>query len=140
MKILSLALGFMFMQQTFVTLGKVLPAVIAPAILFELRIDPSWLGVYVGIIAAMSLVVQAGCGSIIVRYGALRVSQVALLVTGLGLVLALPGLNVLLFLSAVAIGVSASSTPASSHLLGRYAPIKYAPLIFSIKQVSGLVK
>ena len=90
MKVLSLALGFMFMQQTFVTLGKVLPAVIAPAILFELRIDPSWLGVYVGIIAAMSLVVQAGCGSIIVRYGALRISQVALLMTGLGLVLALP--------------------------------------------------
>ena len=136
MKILSIALGFMFIQQSFVTIGKVLPAVIAPPILLELKIDPSWLGVYVGIIAAVSLAVQAGCGSVIVKYGALRISQVTLLVTGLGLVLAMPGLIVLMVLSAIAIGISASSTPASSHLLGKYAPAKYAPLIFSIKQTA----
>ena len=136
MKILSIALGFMFIQQSFVTIGKVLPAVIAPPILLELKIDPSWLGVYVGIIAAVSLAVQAGCGSVIVKYGALRISQVTLLVTGLGLVLAMPGLIILMVLSAIAIGVSASSTPASSHLLGKYAPAKYAPLIFSIKQTA----
>ncbi len=136
MKILSIALGFMFIQQSFVTIGKVLPAVIAPPILLDLKIDPSWLGVYVGIIAAVSLAVQAGCGSVIVKYGALRISQVTLLVTGLGLVLAMPGLIVLMVLSAIAIGVSASSTPASSHLLGKYAPAKYAPLIFSIKQTA----
>ena len=136
MKILSIALGFMFIQQSFVTIGKVLPAVIAPPILLELKIDPSWLGVYVGIIAAVSLAVQAGCGSVIVKYGALRISQVTLLVTGLGLVLAMPGLIVLMVLSAIAIGVSASSTPASSHLLGKYAPAKYAPLVFSIKQTA----
>ena len=136
MKILSIALGFMFIQQSFVTIGKVLPAVIAPPILLELEIDPSWLGVYVGIIAAVSLAVQAGCGSVIVRYGALRISQVTLLVTSVGLVLAMPGLIVLMVLSAVAIGISASSTPASSHLLGKYAPAKYAPLIFSIKQTA----
>ena len=136
MKILSIALGFMFIQQSFVTIGKVLPAVIAPPILLELKIDPSWLGVYVGIIAAVSLAVQAGCGSVIVKYGALRISQVTLLVTGLGLVLAMPGLIVLMVLSAIAIGISASSTPASSHLLGKYAPAKYAPLVFSIKQTA----
>ena len=136
MKILSIALSFMFIQQSFVTIGKVLPAVIAPPILLELKIDPSWLGVYVGIIAAVSLAVQAGCGSVIVRYGALRISQVTLLVTSVGLVLAMPGLIVLMILSAIAIGISASSTPASSHLLGKYAPAKYAPLIFSIKQTA----
>jgi sugar phosphate permease len=136
MKILSIALGLMFIQQSFVTIGKVLPAVIAPPILLELKIDPSWLGVYVGIIAAVSLAVQAGCGSVIVRYGALRISQVTLLVTGLGLVLAMSGLIFLMVLSAIAIGISASSTPASSHLLGKYAPAKYAPLIFSIKQTA----
>ena len=126
----------MFIQQSFVTIGKVLPAVIAPPILSELKIDPSWLGVYVGIIAAVSLAVQAGCGSVIVKYGALRISQVTLMVTGLGLVLAMPGLIALMVLSAIAIGISASSTPASSHLLGKYAPSKYAPLIFSIKQTA----
>jgi MFS family permease len=33
-------------------------------------------------------------------------------------------------------GGAAVSTPASSHLLGRYAPPRYAPLIFSIKQTA----
>ena len=131
---LLIALASMFFQQSFVTVGKVLPAVLAPAIITDLQVDPSWLGVYFGIIAAVSLTVQAGCGSIIVRYGALRVSQVSLLLTGLGLALAIPGLISLMVLSAVAIGASASSTPASSHLLGRYSPEKYAPLVFSIKQ------
>ena len=59
-----------------------------------------------------------------------------LLMTGLGLVFAMPGLIVLMVLSAIAIGISASSTPASSHLLGKYAPAKYAPLIFSLKQTA----
>ena len=76
MKWLLLALGSMFVQQTFIALGKVLPAVLAPVILVDLNIDPSWLGIYIGMIAATSLVVQVGCGSIIVRYGALRMSQV----------------------------------------------------------------
>ena len=38
-------------------------------------------------------------------------------------------------LSALTLGLGNSvSTPASSHLLARYSPPKYAPLIFSIKQ------
>ena len=136
MQWLLLALGSMFVQPSFVTLGKVLPAVLAPAIFSELSIDPSWLGVYVGIMAAASLIAQAGCGSVIVRYGALRISQVALLLTGLGLVFAALGPILLLILSAIVIGAAAASTPASSHLLGRYSPVKQAPLVFSIKQTA----
>ena len=136
MKWLLLALASMFVQQSFVTLGKILPAVLAPVIFTDLDIDPSWLGVYVGIIAAASLVVQAGCGSVIVRHGALRVSQVSLAFTGLGLALAAPGLIPVLVLSAVGIGAAAASTPASSHLLSRYSPQKQAPLVFSIKQTA----
>jgi predicted MFS family arabinose efflux permease len=107
-----------------------------PAIISELHIEASWLGVYVGMIAAVSLLVQAGCGSIIVRYGALRVSQLTLLLTGIGLILAAPGIIALMVLSAITIGASAASTPASSHLLSRYAPGKYAPLVFSAKQTA----
>jgi sugar phosphate permease len=94
------------------------------------------LGVYVGIIAIVALTVQVGCGSFIIRYGSLRISQISLLSTGIGLTLAAPGFASLMILSAVAIGASASSTPASSHLLGRYSPAQYAPLVFSIKQTA----
>ena len=136
MKWLLLALGSMFFQQSFVTIGKVLPAILAPAIFADLSIDPSWLGVYVAIIAAIALTVQAGCGSFIIKFGSLRVSQISLFLTGVGLALAVPASMFLMVLSAAAIGASASSTPASSHLLGRYSPSQYTPLVFSIKQTA----
>ena len=136
MKWLFVALCAMFFQQSFVTIGKVLPAILAPAIFDDLLINPSWLGVYVGIIAFVALTVQVGCGSFIIRYGSLRISQISLVSTGIGLALATPGFTSLMILSAVAIGASASSTPASSHLLGRYSPAQYAPLVFSIKQTA----
>jgi hypothetical protein len=48
------------------------PAVVAPLVIAELDADPAWVGVYYGVAAAASLIVQMGCGSFIVRYGALR--------------------------------------------------------------------
>ena len=81
---LSIALIAMFLQQTFASVGKVLPAVIAPLVLAELGADPAWVGVYYGLAAAASLVAQMGCGSFIVRYGAVRMSQVALVLLGGG--------------------------------------------------------
>ena len=67
----------MFFQQTFAALGRALPAVIAPTIIADLRIDAAWIGVYFGVSALAALVSQLGCGSFIVRYGALRVSAEA---------------------------------------------------------------
>ena len=40
-KLLYLALGAMFVQQTFASIGRTLPLVIAPAIIEELHIDLS---------------------------------------------------------------------------------------------------
>ena len=77
-----IALAAMFLQQTFASVGKVLPAVLAPLVIAEFRADPAWIGVYYGFSAAASLVAQMGCGSFIVRYGALRMSQVALVLLG----------------------------------------------------------
>jgi hypothetical protein len=65
-----------------------LPAVIAPLVLAELDADPAWVGVYYGLAAAASLVAQMGCGSFIVRYGALRMSQIALVLLGGGMAVA----------------------------------------------------
>ena len=90
MKWLLLALGSMFMQQTLIALGKVLPAVVAPAIFDDLKIDPAWLGIYFAISAAAALVVQTGCGSFIVRYGSLRMSQFALIFLAIALAVATP--------------------------------------------------
>ena len=74
----------MFLQQTFIALGRALPAVIAPAIITDLRIDASLIGVYFALTAASSLVAQLGCGSFIVRHGAMRMSQVSLVMVAAG--------------------------------------------------------
>jgi MFS family permease len=127
----------MFVQQTFVALGRALPAVIAPAIIADLHIDPAWIGVYFGLTAFASLIAQLGCGSFIVRHGALRMSQIALFMVAAGTALAAVGTPLTLVLSAIICGGGgAVSTPASSHLLSRCSSPRYLPLVFSIKQTA----
>ncbi|OGA03067.1 MAG: hypothetical protein A2W68_07710 [Betaproteobacteria bacterium RIFCSPLOWO2_02_64_14] len=134
---LLLALGAMFLQQTFVALGRALPAVIAPAIITDLNIDAAWIGVYFGLTALASLIAQLGCGSFIVRHGALRMSQMSLVMMAAGTALAALGTPLALVLSAVVCGGGgAVSTPASSHLLARVSSPRYLPLVFSIKQTA----
>src|SRR5947209_16227946 len=117
------ALGAMFLQQTFASVGKVLPAIVAPLVIAELDADPAWVGVYYGISAAASLFAQMGCGSFIIRYGALRMSQVALVLLGGGMAVSaegwLPGFAASAIIGG---GGGAISTPTSSQLLGRVSP------------------
>lgn len=135
--LLLLALGAMFVQQTFASIGRSLPTVIAPAIITDLLLDAAWVGVYVSLVAVSALMFQLGCGSFIIRYGALRMSQVALVLLAGGLAAASFGMPALFVFSAIIGGGGAAiSTPASSHLLGRYSPPKYAPLVFSLKQTA----
>lgn len=127
----------MFLQQTFISLGRALPAIIAPAIILDLQLDPAWIGIYFGVSALASVVTNLGCGSLIVRHGALRVSQVALVLLAIGTALMTLGGPLALMLSAIICGGGTSaSTPASSHLLARCTLPKFYPLVFSIKQTA----
>jgi len=135
--VLVLALAAMFVQQTFAAMGKILPAVIAPAIILDLHFAPEWVGAYFGLSAFAAILFQMSCGNFIVRYGALRVSQVALLMLTFGMAVTVEGSLLVFVLSAIVGGGGAAvSTPASSHLLGRFSPPQYAPLVFSIKQTA----
>jgi MFS family permease len=131
------ALVAMFAQQTFASVGKVLPALVAPLVIAELHADPAWVGVYYGVSAGASLFAQMGCGSFIIRYGALRMSQVALVLLGGGMAAATSGGLFGFAASAIVGGGGAAvSTPTSSQLLGRVSPPRLAPLVFSIKQTA----
>jgi len=127
----------MFLQQTFAAMGRALPAVIAPAIITDLRLDAYWIGIYFSLTAAASLVLQLGCGSFIVRHGAMRMSQISLFMVAAGTALAALGTPLALVLSAIICGGGgAVSTPASSHLLSRVSSLRYMPMVFSIKQTA----
>ncbi len=135
MKLLLLALASSFLQQTFVSIGKVLPAVLAPMIILELHFDPSLVGVYFGLTSVFALLAQMGCGSFIMRYGPLRMSQVALFMLATGMACMVAGAEFMFFLSAmIGGGGAAISTPSSSQLLGKMSPPRLAPLMFSIRQ------
>lgn len=135
MRPLVMAVVAMLVQQTFAFMATLVLPVVAPAVAVELGVSPALIGVY-----ALSLYAVASCsalasGSFIRRFGALRMSQASLVLLGSGLLLASPGVLYLFVPAAVLLGFgSAIATPASSEILARYSPPRYAPLIFSIKQ------
>src|ERR1700744_1387034 len=132
-----IAVVAMFLQQTCGSGGGALPAVLAPLIILELHADPSWVGVYFGLTAVAALVGQLGSGGFIIRHGAIRMSQAALLSVGGGMAVAVVGGAAGFVLSAIiGNGVAAVATPASSQLLGRWAVRRYAPFAFSITQTA----
>ena len=136
-RLLLLALGSMFLQQTFVSIGKVLPAVVAPVIIADLHFDPALVGIYFGLTSFFALIAQMSCGSFIIRYGPLRMSQVALVMLAFGTLCMSEGAMPMFLLSAIIGGSGAAiSTPTSSQLLGRWSPPRLAPLVFSIKQTA----
>ncbi len=134
---MMIAVLAMFSQQTCGSIGRVLPAVLAPLIIVELHADPSWVGVYYGLTAVAALIGQLGSGGFIIRHGAIRMSQIALLSVGGGMAVAVIGGAAGFLLSAlIGNGVAAVATPASSQLLGRWAIRPYAPFAFSITQTA----
>ncbi|MEX2642761.1 MAG: MFS transporter [Acetobacterales bacterium] len=137
MRLLLVALAAMFVQQTVATIGRVIGPIIAPAVIDDLAIDAALVGVYSGTVAAAGMVSAMGCGGFIVRFGALRISQIALVLIAIGLAVVSSGWLGLMALGAIIVGTgSSTSTPASSHLLSRFASPKVAPLVFSLKQTA----
>lgn len=125
----------MLIQQAFATVAKMTLPVLGPLVADDLQLDPAFIGVFVSVAAVFGLITTLSCGNFIRRYGALRMSQLTLGVVGLGLAALSLGLLPAMALSAVLIGLGATvATPASSHILARHSPAKWAPVVFSVKQ------
>lgn len=132
---LYLALGAMTVQQTLATAGRSTVPLIAAAIIADLGIEAALVGVFLAVQSVAGFLTTMGCGGFILRYGALRMTQVGMAALGLGLISVASGFLPLLAVGAFVGGLGqAISTPSSSHLLGRLAPRQIAPLVFSIKQ------
>jgi predicted MFS family arabinose efflux permease len=132
---LYLALGAMTAQQTLATAGRSTVPLIAAAIIADIGVDAALVGVYLAIQSVAGFLTTMGCGGFILRYGALRMTQVGMAALGLGLLAVASAWLPLLAVGAFVGGLGqAISTPSSSHLLGRLAPPRVAPLVFSIKQ------
>ncbi len=109
--------------------------VLAPAIATDLAVDTTLVGTFSAIHWVASLVTSFAAGKLISRFGAIGVSQICLVLCGLGLLLGGLGTLSSIALCAIVIGFAHGiETPASSQLLARLSPTRDQPLVFSLKQ------
>jgi len=128
---LALTLGI----QSIVSMVAVTVPVLAPSAAPDIGTSATLVGLYVSLMYVGSMVSSLWSGDFIVRYGALRVSQICLVLAGCGLMLTALASIPALILSALVIGVGYGPvTPASSHILARRSPARMMSFIFSLKQ------
>ena len=134
---LFIAVAATFLQQTLTYMSHLVVPIAAPELSREFGLPIALAGIHMAIIYLFGSICQLFAGGFIQKYGAARMSQVALVSTAIGLMMGAIGELWAYGLGAFIIGAgSAVSTPASSDILARFAPPKHAPLIFSIKQTA----
>lgn len=123
--------------QALVTMNVVIPAAIAPEMAVRLGVEPALVGVQIGIAYFGAAALSSMSGTLVRRWGALRASQLALVLSALGAgLMAVPSLGILA-LGAIFCGLGyALTNPPASHLLARVTTAKDRNFLFSVKQTS----
>ena len=121
--------------QSMVSMVAVTVPVLAPSAAPDIGVSSTSVGLYVSIMYIGSMMSSLFSGNFILRYGGLRVSQICLVLTGIGLILtawaSLPAMIVSAFIIGIGYG---PVTPASSHILARTTPARMMSFVFSLKQ------
>lgn len=121
--------------QALTSMAVLMPAVYVGVAAPEIGVDPSRIGAFMAAIYLAASVATAACGGLVRRRGALRISQLALAATGVGLALYVTAVPALVLAGAVVVGLGLGPiTPASSHLLIRRTPPHRRSLVFSLRQ------
>ena len=123
--------------QALVTMNVVIPAAIAPEMAAMLGVEPSLVGIQIGIAYFGAALLSAMSGTVVRRLGALRASQLALVLSAIGtLLMAVPSLGVLA-VGSVFCGLGyALTNPPASHLLSKVTTPIDRNFLFSVKQTS----
>lgn len=122
--------------QALVSMSVLAVPAMGPAVAQSLQVSATSVGVYVALVYFGAILASLASGPLVVRFGAIRVSQAGLMgcCGGLALFAAAPSVTTGA-LSALLTGLGYGPiTPASSHLLARSTPPHRAALVFSIKQ------
>jgi MFS family permease len=121
--------------QVFASLSVLVGPVLAPLAAAELGVEPFLVGFYISAVYAVGAISSLFSGALIARFGALRLSQLCLMLSGVALLIAASGHVVAILPAAVFMGLGyGPPTPASSHILARVAPKHRLNLVFSLKQ------
>lgn len=131
----ALLVALLIGAQTTGTIATATLPAIAPHVAQAIGAPSHLIGYQISLIAAAMLVSLAFGGNLGRRYGACRVTQVALAFAATGALLCLSGSLVLIGLGSILMGLGyGTMTPAASQLLVRFTPEHRRNLVFSIKQ------
>lgn len=130
-----LMVGMLIGAQTTGTIATATLPAIAPHVAQSIGVPSKLIGYQISLIAAAMLVSLAFGGNLGRRFGACRVTQVALVLAALGALSCAAGTLSMIAVGSVMMGLAyGTMTPAASHLLMRFTPADKRNLIFSIKQ------
>jgi MFS family permease len=121
--------------QIMISISVLALGVMMPAVAADLAIDPKLVGVFTAIIYGVAAATALAAAGPIVRLGAVRICQVALVMAAIGL--ALTGLASVLttVLAVLFIGAAQGPiNPASAHVLAQRVPRQWFGTVFSVKQ------
>jgi len=109
--------------------------VMMPAVARDLAIDPKLVGIFTAIIYVVAAILALFAAGPIVRLGAVRVCQFALLMAAIGLAFNALALVAATVIAVIFIGAAQGPiNPASAHVLAQRVPREWFGIVFSIKQ------
>ncbi|NQV99135.1 MAG: MFS transporter [Rhodospirillales bacterium] len=132
---LPTVVGVTLLVQALASMSAILPSAIAPELAAAHGVAGSLIGLQVSCIYIGAMMTSVIGGAVVRRYGALRCSQLALLLAATGgLLTAIPELVAVAF-GAFFVGLGYGLTnPPSSHMLMKVTTATNRNLVFSIKQ------
>lgn len=130
-----LALFITLIIQVLASLSLMTAPVLAPEVAKSFSFQVTKVGVFISVAYAAATATSLFSGYLIDRYGAIRTSQISLLLCGGGLMLTTFGSVVWMLLGALMIGSGYGPvTPASSQVLAKTTPKHLLSMFFSLKQ------
>ena len=121
--------------QVMISLSVLSLSVMMPEVARDLAIDPKLVGIFTAIIYAVAAVTALAVAGPILRFGAVRICQGALLMAAIGLALNASALVVTTVLAVAFIGAAQGPiNPASAHILAQRVPREWFGMVFSLKQ------
>ena len=128
-------LFFTTATQTLVTMSAVVPSALAPALAQSFDAPTGLIGFQIAIVYGAAMATSSVGGAWVRRWGACRISQMALALCAAGALLAATARLSALAAGSLLIGLGYGLTnPSSSHLLERLVAAGNRNLIYSIKQ------
>lgn len=132
---LALALPAALVAQTFTAAMMFAPPVLAPAASADIGIPATAVGVVTALIYLAAAIIAPAAGARVPRVGALRMTQLGLVLAGAGLALTALVHPLAIVFAALVIGCGyGPSTPSGSALLAEHTPPRLRNVIMSVRQ------